>query len=412
MACANALQLFASDQIDALTTAQVRSLTATQLNAIGTELFQALDFAKLSWNQLRGLTTTAIGDVTEAQVSALNSTQLSLMATSQIDALSPGNLQALASTQINALTTRQVSGLSTDDSGRAEQRSDRLADHDAGAEPDGNPAQFADHGRPELARYRQVSGAQIAGLTTTAIDGFSEIQIGSFSAVQIASLSAAQIGALSSYEIQAFSSTQANALTASQFGGLTTTTLNRFASDHIGSFSTTQVGADHHPAQWAPTNSLNAIDIPGPPPHKSGADDDRDRRADRHPGRFVLEHADREFFGRSDRRAVIDRDLGAFAEHADQRVRSLPAWGPDGDSARPVRQRSDRVATRLNCGRSDRQPAERPPSVDSLNAVDVPRPPRRRYRSATTAVADLTGSGSLRCRRRRFRGSRPARSAR
>jgi hypothetical protein len=89
-----------TEDVVALSTSQVASLTTAQIVALETA-----DFAALTTDQVAALTT--------AQVAAIQTSDLAVMSTTQIAALTTADMAALGTAQAASMTTAQVAALTT-----------------------------------------------------------------------------------------------------------------------------------------------------------------------------------------------------------------------------------------------------------------------------------------------------------
>jgi hypothetical protein len=206
------VQALTTSQIVSLTTAQVGSLTLPQVAALTTAQISAMqisDLAALTTAQIVALTTaqvqaltaSQIYGLTTAQVAALETVDLAALTTAQIQAMQNSDLSALTSDQIPALTTDQIQALTT--SQIKALTSDQIA---------------------------ALTSDQIAALETADVVALTSAQIGSIEAAAFAELNTAQlvvidvadIAALTTDQLAALDMTQADAFTASQLAAMST----------------------------------------------------------------------------------------------------------------------------------------------------------------------------------------------
>jgi hypothetical protein len=108
--------MLTTDQVIALTTDQVSSLSTTVLNALTSTQFQALetaDIAVLTSTQFGGLSTSSVRMLTTDQVVALSTYQVSTLSTAALNALTSTQVQALETADIQAISTNQLKALSS-----------------------------------------------------------------------------------------------------------------------------------------------------------------------------------------------------------------------------------------------------------------------------------------------------------
>jgi len=95
-----------TDQVVALSSAQLNALSTTQIRALSTNSIQALETADIA-----ALQTSSMSALNTAQFSRLTTDQIKAMTTNQFASVTTQQIHALTSAQVQAMTTAQVAAL-------------------------------------------------------------------------------------------------------------------------------------------------------------------------------------------------------------------------------------------------------------------------------------------------------------
>ena len=176
-----------TDQIQALTSADVGALTATQMPGLSTDQVVAL-----MTGQIANLSATSVAALNSAQILAIEAQDIVALTTKQMAALKATQVQAFSTDQINALSSSQLSALSV-----------------TGITGLGS------------AQISVLDASDIDALTVKQIAALKTSQILAFSTDQLAALNTSQIASLTKFQVKALSSTQVAAINTSQVPHLT-----------------------------------------------------------------------------------------------------------------------------------------------------------------------------------------------
>lgn len=263
------ISALSSDAVSGLTSAQVAALSTTAFNALTTA-----ELAGLSFSAVAGITTaqiatldtadiqalgTDISNLSSAAMASLNSTQVGALSTAQISAFDTADIRALGtqianlssdaiskltSTQIAALTTTQVAAFDsvdiaamTTDAFSALTTADLVA-LTSNAVAGITPTQVDTLNATEI----QALGTDIANMGTSAMASLDSTQLQALTSSQFAAFDATDIAALSSTAISGLTSTQVAALSSTAFNAFTTADLAELSFSAVAGITTAQVG--------------------------------------------------------------------------------------------------------------------------------------------------------------------------
>jgi hypothetical protein len=201
---------FTVTEAQALSKTQVAGLTATNVNAL------ASDLTHLSSVQIQALTTAALNGLAASSYSSLpatslSNTQLAALTATALDALSTSALAAMSSTQADALSAAQLDAIN--------------------------------EGHLQALDLKSLSTGQVSGLTATAVADMSATQLASAVATNVGSLSKAAVASVTATDIAAMSTTQAGEFTVSQQAALSASAMSELGSALGGGIITNDVSS-------------------------------------------------------------------------------------------------------------------------------------------------------------------------
>jgi len=196
-----------TQDIVALSSAQLAGLSATNLRALTSDQILALETKQLSHlvsGSVAALKSTQISTLTSDRLIVLGTSNLAALTSGQVGTLTISTLAALGSANLNALNTRAMTGLTT----------------------------------------QQVAGlstTQVGNLSSSALNALTATQMGALETQDIAALSTSQLTSLSARNLSALGNSQVASLSTAQVAGLDSTTLNRLTSTQVMALETRDV---------------------------------------------------------------------------------------------------------------------------------------------------------------------------